>query len=33
MNPVPQEALAFMLEERPEEMDDTIPDLPEPALV
>jgi ribonuclease HII len=33
MNPVPQEALAFMLEERPEEMDDTSPDLPEPALV
>jgi ribonuclease HII len=32
MNPVPQEALAFMLEERPEEVDDTIPDLPEPAL-
>ena len=33
MNPVPQEALAFMLEERPEELDDTIPDLPEAALV
>jgi ribonuclease HII len=32
MNPVPQEALAFMLEERPEEVDDTTPGLPEPAL-
>jgi ribonuclease HII len=28
MNPVPQEVLAFMLEERPEEVGDRIPDLP-----
>jgi len=33
MNPVPQEVLAFMLEERPEEADGQIPGLARPALV